>query len=77
MPGDTYLLQSFNLRQQEMLPIVCAVNVIVPITPVSGRAETAGFGAAESGVYSARFWQVFGTAVERPTGGADADAQFS
>jgi hypothetical protein len=47
-----------------------------PITPDFGRVKTAEFCTAESGVYSARFWQVFGRALERPAGGADADAQF-
>src|ERR1039458_2988714 len=35
-----------------------------PITPVSGRAETADFGAMESGVYGAPSQQVFGTGLQ-------------
>ena len=45
--------------------------------------KPAGFGTVESGVYGARFRQVFGRALECPTvclegstGGADADAQL-
>ena len=47
-----------------------------PITPDFGRANPAGFGAAESGVYSARFRRVFGTGLESTTGRADADAEL-
>ena len=50
-------------------------NAALPITPVFGRAGTAGFGVAESGIYGARFRQVFGRGLECPAGGADADAQ--
>jgi len=37
--------------------------------------KPADCGTAESGVYSARFRQVFGRALERPARGADANAQ--
>ena len=48
-----------------------------PKSPVSGRVKPADFGVAESRVYSARFRQVFGTALEGTAGSADTDAQFS
>jgi hypothetical protein len=37
--------------------------------------ETADSSAAESGVYRARFRQVFGRGLECPEGGADTDTQ--
>lgn len=39
-------------------------NASLPQTPVSGRANPADFCAVESGVYGARFLQVFGTGLE-------------
>ena len=56
--------------------VTTTTPLLLPISPVSGRANPAGFGAAKSGVYGARIWQVFGTPLKRPTGRADADAQF-
>jgi hypothetical protein len=48
----------------------------LPITPVSGTVETADSGAVESGTCEGGFWRVFGRGLQRPTGRADADAQF-
>ena len=47
-----------------------------PQTPVSGRFKLAEFCAAESGTCEGGFRRVFGRALERPAGGADADTQF-
>jgi len=36
--------------------------------------KPAGFGAVESGVYEGGFWRIFGRGLERPAGGAYANA---
>jgi hypothetical protein len=48
----------------------------LPITSDFGRVKSAGLGAVESGTYEGGFREVFGRALERPAGRADADAQF-
>ena len=56
--------------------VTTTTPLLLPITPVSGRVKPVGSGAAESGVYSARFRQVFGTPLQGPAGGAGADAEL-
>src|ERR1035437_6601739 len=69
--------QTSRQKHRSFLIANCSLHSsFLPKSPVYGRANPAGFGAAESGTCEGGFRRVFGRGLERPAGRADADAQF-